>query len=84
MVHTPNIFVTRKGQQVYSCEVGVNGHKVERQQDRQDFHDQPHKRWACLNSQQLWGKPEGGIRKKRYPWIEAGKIYDNAFIEIPH
>lgn len=57
--HIPNIFVSRKGEQVYGREVGVYGHKVEWQQDRQHFHDQPHQRWTGLNSQQLWRKPEG-------------------------
>lgn len=59
MMSIPNVFVARKGQQVYGCEVSVNSHKVEWQQDCQDLHDQPHQRWAGLNSQQLWGKPEG-------------------------
>lgn len=59
MLYIPNIFVARKGQQVYGGEVGVYSHKVERQQDCQDLHDQPHQRWAGLNSQQLRRKPEG-------------------------
>ncbi len=58
MIYTPDVFVAREGQQVDGCEVCVYGHKVERQQDRQDFHDQPHQRWAGLNSQQLRREPE--------------------------
>ena len=47
----PNIFVSREREEVYGGEVGVNSHKVERQQDSQDLHDEPHQRWAGLNSQ---------------------------------
>lgn len=31
MVYTPNVFVSRKGQQVNGGEVSVDGHQVERQ-----------------------------------------------------
>ena len=65
MMSVPNIFIARKRQQVYGCEVCVHGHKVEGQQHCQHLHDQPHKRWAGLNSQQLRGEPEVCVNNNR-------------------
>lgn len=58
-LYEPDIFVAREGQQVDGGEVCVHRHQVERQQHRQDFHDQPHQRRAGLDPQQLRRKPEG-------------------------
>lgn len=57
--HLPYVFVPREGQQVDGGEVGVNSDQVERQQDHQHLHNEPHQRRARLDSQQLRGEPEG-------------------------
>lgn len=69
MLYSPNIFVARESQQVDGREVGIDCHKVERQQDGQDLHDQPHQRRAGLNSQQLWRKPDMTMTISQFPAV---------------